>query len=118
MLEVTLVRHNGHAKREVNGLWMHWKKPDLEQIRRKRPLLALLMRVASGVRLVRSFIVRNILGFVRSKQLVPYRLLSVLNLSHASLSVLNTAALIMRCSVVASVGIWITSATHGRNKNA
>ena len=66
MLEVTLVRPNGHAKREVNNLWMHWKKSDFEKIRRKRPLLALLMRVANGVRLVRSFIVRNILGFARS----------------------------------------------------
>jgi hypothetical protein len=34
-----------------------------------------------------------------------YRLLSVLNLSHASFSVLNTAALIIRCSVLASWGI-------------
>lgn len=34
-----------------------------------------------------------------------HRLLSVLNLSHASFKVLNTAALIMRCSVLASCGI-------------
>jgi len=34
-----------------------------------------------------------------------HRLLSVLNLSHASFNVLNTAALIIRCSVLASCGI-------------
>jgi len=34
-----------------------------------------------------------------------HRPLSLLNLSHASFSVLNTAALTMRCSVLASCGI-------------
>jgi hypothetical protein len=41
-----------------------------------------------------------------------YKLLSVLNLSHASFNVLNTAALIIRCSVLASCGIyrkWLAS---------
>lgn len=39
------------------------------------------------------------------RRFVSHRLLSVLNLSQASFKVLNTAALIMRCSVLASCGI-------------
>jgi hypothetical protein len=38
--------------------------------------------------------------------ILAYRLLSVLNLSHASFNVLNTAALIIRCSVLAFCGIY------------
>lgn len=37
---------------------------------------------------------------------VVYSPFSFLNLSHASFSVLNTAALIIRCSVVAFCWIW------------
>lgn len=40
-----------------------------------------------------------------------YRLLSCLNLSQASFKVLNTAALIIRCSVVASCAICIRLAS-------
>ena len=39
---------------------------------------------------------------------LPHSPFSALNLSHASFNVLNTAALIIRCSVVASVGIYST----------
>jgi hypothetical protein len=41
-------------------------------------------------------------GSRRDSQVMTQRLLSVLNLSHASFRVLNTAPLIIRCSVVAS----------------
>ena len=45
-----------------------------------------------------SVLTRNVAG-------CGYILFSLLNLSHASLSVLKTAPAIIRCSVVASVGI-------------